>query len=100
MADAGFPRGGAILIGGSNLLFGIIFSENCIKMKNIGFRGTRSTTVCCMSKHFEAHVQRAHLHLLTFDTIFQEIISNFIVFYFLPFLPGYDYSPEKQKKRK
>ena len=34
MVDQGFPRGHA------NLLFDIIFAENCLKMKTIALRGS------------------------------------------------------------
>ena len=40
VADPGFARGGRQPRGrGLNLLFGIIFAENCINMKTIGLRG-------------------------------------------------------------
>ena len=41
VADPGFPRrGGAnFQSGGANLLFGQIFTQNCMKMKEFGPRG-------------------------------------------------------------
>ena len=36
MADPGFPRGGA------DLLFGIIFTKNCMKIKQIGLKRAAS----------------------------------------------------------
>ena len=41
VADSGFPMGGAPTPGGANLLFGINFAENCMKMKEIGLKGAR-----------------------------------------------------------
>ena len=34
-----FPRGFPNPTGGANLLFGMIFAEDCMKMKNIGMAG-------------------------------------------------------------
>ena len=43
MADPGFPRGRAPIrqggMGGANLLFGILFAKNCMKMKKNAVRG-------------------------------------------------------------
>ena len=41
MADPGFPRGGGANLqgGGTHLLFGQKFPENCMKMKEFGPRG-------------------------------------------------------------
>ena len=41
VADPGFPRGGGANPqgGGTNLLFGCKFPENCMKMKDFGPRG-------------------------------------------------------------
>ena len=40
MADPGFPTGGANPREGcENVLFGNIFAENCMKMREIGLRG-------------------------------------------------------------
>ena len=37
--DGGFPKGFAKTIGGANLLFGISFVKNCMKINNIGVGG-------------------------------------------------------------
>ena len=41
MADSGFPKRGDVnpWVWGKNLLFGKIFAENCMKMKEIGPEG-------------------------------------------------------------
>ena len=37
VGDPGFPTGGASpIVRGANLLFGKIYAENCVKMKEIG----------------------------------------------------------------
>ena len=39
VADSGFPMGGALTPEGTNLLFGINFAENCMRMKEIDLKG-------------------------------------------------------------
>ena len=56
MADPGFPR----QEGGSRLLFGIIFAENCIEMKKIGLDPPMVSRRCLFSQFFILVVQSVH----------------------------------------
>ena len=59
VADPGFPRGAPTLVG-ANLLFGIIFAENCMKMKKIGPRGDVRPSCCLDPSMFSGESRRRH----------------------------------------
>ena len=76
MEDPGFPRGGSNPRGGANLLFGIIFAKNCMKMKTLyGGRGARSANaiISCSKKISDTLI---FFHSDTLIFFFTEIIPN------------------------